>query len=137
MFHVTMKPLRREDLEKINLLDVAPVRRTECEVVKGRLVIIRPKPTRRGILAILHWAQYGMAVPRIRLDDRGAFVWGHLDGRRTVGEIAQLAREHFGESIEPAEERVGRLVLMFRREDLVAFPGLDREGEGGMGKGER
>jgi hypothetical protein len=70
-------------------------------------------------------------VPRIRLDDRGAFVWNHLDGRRTVGEIAQLARETFGESIEPAEERVGRLMLMFRREDLVAYPGIDPEGESG------
>ncbi len=137
MFHVTMKALRREDLEKINLLGIAPVRRTECEEVKGRLVIFRPKPTRRGILALLHWVQYGMAVPRIRLDDRGAFVWSHLDGRRTVSEIAQLARERFGESIEPAEERVGRLVLMFRREDLVAFPGVDSDGEGGKGIGAR
>ena len=126
MFHVTMKPLRREDIEEINLLDIAPVCLTECEEMKGQLVIIRPKPKRRGILTILHWLQYWMAVPRIRLDDRGAFVWNHLDGRRTVGEIAQLARDRFGESIEPAEERVGRLVLMFRREDLVAFPGIDK-----------
>ncbi len=125
MFHVTMKPLRKEDYEKMNLLDIAPVRRTECEEVKGQLVIIRPKPTRRGVTALLYWLQYWMAVPRIRLDDRGAFVWRHLDGVRTVGEIAQLARETFGESIEPAEERVGRLVLMFRREDLVAYPGID------------
>ena len=132
-----MKPLYKEDLEKISLLDIAPVRLTECEEVKGRLVIIRPKPQQRGILALLHWLQYWMAVPRIRLDDRGAFVWSHLDGRRTVGEIAQFAREHFGESIEPAEERVGRLVLMFRREDLVAYPGIDADGEGGRGKGER
>ena len=137
MFHVPMKPLYKEDLEKISLLDIAPVCLTECEEVKGQLVIIRPKPTRRGILALLHWLQYWMAVPRIRLDDRGAFVWSHLDGRRTVGEVAQLARERFGGSIEPAEERVGRLVLMFRREDLVALPGLDGEAEGGRGKGER
>jgi hypothetical protein len=126
-----MKPLRREDLEQVNLLDIAPVRLTESEEVKGQLVVIRPKPKRRGITALLHWLQYWMAVPRIRLDDRGAFVWRHLDGVRTVGEIAQLARETFGESIEPAEERVGRLMLMFRREDLVAYPGVDAEVESG------
>jgi hypothetical protein len=125
MFQVTMKPLRKEDLERVNLLDIAPVRLTESEEEKGRLVIIRPKPKRRGVTALLHWVQYWMAVPRIRLDDRGAFVWGLLDGRRTVGEIAQLARERFGDAIEPAEERVGRLMLMFRREDLVAYPGVD------------
>ena len=124
-----MKPLRREDLERVNLLDIAPVRLTESEEVKGRLVVIRPKPRRRGITALLNWLQYWMAVPRIRLDDRGAFVWRHLDGVRTVGEIAQLARERFGDSIEPAEERVGRLMLMFRREDLVAYPGIDPEVE--------
>lgn len=127
MFHETMKPINKEDLEKINLLDIAPVQLTECEEVKGQLVIIRPKPERRGILRILHWLQYWMAVPRIRLDDRGAFVWNHLDGRRTVGEIVELARGEFGDVVEPADERVGRLVLMFRREDLVAFPGIDSE----------
>jgi hypothetical protein len=111
-----MKPLRREDLEQVNLLDIAPVRLTEWEEEKGQLVIIRPKPTRRGVTAILHWLQYWMAVPRIRLDDRGAFVWRHLDGV---------------ESIEPAEERVGRCMLMFRREDLVAYPGVDPEAESG------
>ena len=122
-----MKPLRKEDLDRVNLLDVAPVRLTESEEVKGRLVVIRPKPKRRGVTALLNWLQYWMAVPRIRLDDRGAFVWRLLDGQRTVGEIAQLARERFGDAIEPAEERVGRLMLMFRREDLVAYPGVDPE----------
>ena len=127
MFHGTMKPLRKDDIEEINLLDIVPVRCTECEEVKGQLVVIRPKPKRRGILAILHWLQYWMAVPRIRLDDRGAFVWDHLDGEHTIGQIAELARQELGEVVEPAEERVGRLVLMFRREDLVAFPGIDVE----------
>ena len=131
MFQVTMKRLEPEDLERVNLLDVAPVRLTESEEAKGQLVIIRPKPQRRGITALLHWLQYWMAVPRIRLDDRGAFVWNHLDGKRTVGEIARLAREEFGAVVEPAEERVARLVLMFRREDLVAYPGIDPEAENG------
>jgi hypothetical protein len=54
-------------------------------------------------------------------------VWDRLDGHHTVGEIAELARQELGEVVEPAEERVGRLVLMFRREDLVAFPGIDPE----------
>jgi hypothetical protein len=124
-----MKRLTREDLEQINLLKIAPVRLAEWEEEKGSLTIIRPKPARRGIGATLQWLQYWLAMPRMRLDDRGAFVWLHLDGARTVGKIAQLAREHFGEVVEPAEERVGRLVLMFRREDLVAYPGLDEEAE--------
>jgi hypothetical protein len=122
-----MKRLTREALDQINLLEIAPVRLAEWEEEKGRLSVIRPKPARRGIGALLPWLQYWLAVPRLRLDDRGAFVWLHLDGVRTVGEIAELARVHFGEAVEPAEERVGRLVLMFRREDLVAYPGLDEE----------
>ena len=59
-----MKPLRREDLERVNLLDIAPVRLTESEEVKGRLVVIRPKPQRRGITALLNWLGHLGDAPR-------------------------------------------------------------------------
>jgi hypothetical protein len=34
-------------------------------------------------------------------------------------------RGEFGEQVEPAEERVGHLIRMLRREHLLAYPGWD------------
>jgi hypothetical protein len=76
-------------------------------------------------LAPFHWLVYLMAAHRIRLDDIGSEVWRLLDGTRTVQHIATILRSRFGDRVEPAEERVGHLVRVLHREDLVAYPGWD------------
>lgn len=71
---------------------------------------------------------YLLAPPRLRLDALGSFVWDRLDGRRSVAEIAGEVRERFGEPAEPVEDRLGAFIRGLRREELVAFPGWDRDG---------
>ena len=39
---------------------------------------------------------------------------------------------NFGEEVEPAEERVGQLIRMLRRERLLAYPGWDPAPTGSM-----
>ncbi len=116
---------QKDPLEEVNLLELAPIRIADSEEVKGRMVVIRPLPERSGFKGTVDKFLYLMSARRVRLDDRGAFVWELLDGDHTVGEIARQAREKFGEHVEPAEERVGKLVAVLRREGLVAYPGID------------
>jgi hypothetical protein len=66
-----------------------------------------------------------MSANRIRLDEVGSFAWLHLDGERTVGEVAGLLLEEFGEKVAPAEERLAHLVWLLRREGFLAYPGWD------------
>jgi hypothetical protein len=42
----------------------------------------------------------------IKLDVYGSFLWHHINGRRTIGEIASCLKEHFGEEVEPLYNRL-------------------------------
>lgn len=85
------------------------------------MVIQRPTPSGRGWKAVTERLRYLVGPPRIRLDEVGSQVWRLLDGSRTVGEVAGLLRRELGERVEPAEERVGRLVEVLRDEGLIGF----------------
>jgi hypothetical protein len=116
---------RERRLETINLLALSPVRIAEWEEVDGRVTILRPLPRTHGLRGLLDRFLHLMSAHRIRLDEIGSFTWHRLDGRQTVGEIAQQLRREFGEVAEPAEQRLANLVWVLRREKLIAYPDWD------------
>ena len=118
---------RHDKLEDVNLLELAPVRAAAWEEVDDRVVVRRPAPARRGLRGLLDRLLHVLSVGRIRLDERGSFVWKLLDGTRSVQQVADAARKRFGEAVDPAEERVGRLVRLLHHQALVAYPGWDED----------
>lgn len=56
---------------------------------------------------------------RLRLDEFGTAAWGAIDGRRDVGQIADLMRERFGEGAEPAEARLVEFLRRLRNAGCV------------------
>jgi hypothetical protein len=104
---------------------MAPLRCAEWEEADGRIIVIRPPPTSKGARLWLDRFLFELSAKRIRLDEIGSFVWRHLDGEHTVGEIAALLRGEFGERVDSAEERLGKLIWAFRREEFVMYPGWD------------
>ena len=120
-----MRRTRHEPLTEVNLLEMTPVRCAEWEETDDRIIVIRPRPTSKGARLLLDRFLFELSAKRIRLDEIGSFVWRHLDGEHTVGEIAALLRGKFGERVDPAEERLGKLIWAFRREEFVMYPGWD------------
>ncbi len=115
-----------DPLAGVNLLDLTPTRRAEWEEHESRVVVIRPEPTTTGARLLLDRLLYQLSARRIRLDEYGSHVWRLVDGQRTVAEIAAGLRAQFGDAVEPAEERVGKLIQVFHREELVAYSELER-----------
>ena len=60
-------------------------------------------------------------VSQIHLDTLGSFVWPCIDGRRTVGQLAELARERFGEQAEPAYPRMAKYIQILASYDFVTL----------------
>lgn len=116
---------RRDPLQDVNLLELAPVRLADWEDADDRVVLIRPTPRDRGVRGVVRRLLNQAATQRIRLDPIGAAAWLALDGTRSVTEVAELLRAEFGERVEPAEQRVGALVQMLRREGFLGYPGFD------------
>ncbi len=119
---------REKQLEGVNLLGLAPSRLGKWEEKEEEVVLLRPPPAGRGLAFLWPWISYGLSARRVRLDPVGSFAWLRLDGNRTVQEVAELLRARFGEAVEPAEERLGYLVQVLRREGFLAYPGWDEDG---------
>ena len=118
---------KEAELEGVNLLELAPSRIAEWEEVNGLVVLLRPVPETAGFRGLMDRFFHRMSANRIRLDEVGGFAWLLLDGERTVGEVAELMREEFGETVEPVEERLGHLVVMLRSEGFLVYPAWDQE----------
>lgn len=121
----TRRSLRDEALAGENLLEMRPLRVADWQEVGDRVVVERPRPTRRGVRGLGERISYLLSMRKIRLDERGSFLWYLVDGEHSVSEIAEAMRREFGEQVEPAEERVGHLIRLLRREHLLAYPGWD------------
>lgn len=89
---------------------LVPVPLAPWREVDGRVVLVRPRPTRRGWAGLAERFGAWASVPRVRLDEIGGDVWRLLDGRRTVAELARELAAARGEGLEAAEERMGRFV---------------------------
>ena len=100
-----------------------PRRRLEWrDVDEQHCVVLRP---RLGEGRFGRWLAGCLSDPyyRIKLDSIGSFVWRACDGETSLSVIAERMRRHFGDSIEPVEERLGRFVQTMQRGRLITGPG--------------
>lgn len=121
----TRKSVQEEALAGENLLEMVPQRVADWEEVEDRVVVERPRPSKQGLPGVGERLSYFLSMRKIRLDERGSFLWHLIDGERSVAEVVEAMRSEFGEEVEPAEERVGQLIRLLRREYLLAYPGWD------------
>ncbi len=56
---------------------------------------------------------------KIDLDEIGSFIWGIINASKNIEEIIKLAKEHFGEKIEPAEDRVIQFIKQMHANKLI------------------
>ena len=58
---------------------------------------------------------------KIDLDEIGSYIWLKCDGSKNVNELINEAKEHFGEKIEPAEERTELFVNQLVKNKLAVL----------------
>lgn len=59
------------------------------------------------------------AKTQVHLDEFGNFIWMHLDGTRSVYEIAVELKEKFGEKAEPLYERLIMYMERLREQGFI------------------
>ena len=60
-------------------------------------------------------------VSHIRLDAMGSFVFQCIDGKRTVGALAELVKAEFGEDAEPLYGRLVQYLKILRNNGLIDY----------------
>ena len=109
----------------INLLDLVPRRTAEHEIDGERIVTVLMPRFKNRLLKRLLVPRYRSPHIKIKLDEIGSETWLLCDGRRTVGEIAALMRERFGERIEPCHDRLALFFKQLERAEFIRYVNLE------------
>ena len=104
-------------MKEENFLDLIPVRQCEFEE-KNEIVTVLffKKPT---IIEKLFFKKMANKPYKIDLDEIGSFIWGQINAVLKVSQIIDIAKEHFGEKVEPAEDRVLEFFQQMHRTKLI------------------
>ena len=65
-------------------------------------------------------------VSHIHLDEMGSFVFPLIDGKRTVGDIAALVHEEFGEEAEPLYDRLVHYMKILHNNGFIHYVGKQK-----------
>lgn len=93
-------------------LRVIPMKNCEYfEGTNGNFVLQMPKSD-NAVLQKLLAAISRKPFFKIKLDERGSFIWEKCDGKNSIGEICQLLENEFGDAVKPTANRT---VLLFKK----------------------
>jgi len=65
-------------------------------------------------------------VSHIELDKTGSFIFPLIDGQRSVGDLALLVKEEFGDAAEPLYERLIQYMQILRNNGFIYYKGKDK-----------
>ena len=108
--------------QKDNYLDYVPKHNSLFECRENKKGHVEVKVHNKGIFNRI--AQLIARKPRysyIELDDFGTFVWHSIDGVRSIYDIGQLVKEHFGDKAEPLYERLCYFIKMLHKNQFIVY----------------
>ena len=65
-------------------------------------------------------------VSHIDLDEYGSFLWLRIDGKKTIGQLANDMKAQYGEKAEPVYDRLVHYMQILRNNHFVLLEGKDR-----------
>ncbi len=111
----------KTEVKKINLYDIILVKNYESEISEnGNISILIPKFTNKFLVQhLMPHLKYPFI--KIKLDEIGSAVWMEIDGKKSVGEIASILEEKFGEKIQPIEERLSKFISQMIHHKFISY----------------
>ena len=60
-------------------------------------------------------------VSHIALEKFGSFIWLQIDGAKTVGDIAGLVKDKFGDEAEPLYDRLVNYIIILKNNGFITY----------------
>jgi hypothetical protein len=57
----------------------------------------------------------------VKLDKVGSFVWNNIDGNHSIGQIAEIMKKEFGESVEPVHDRLQQFMTSLYQNGFISI----------------
>ena len=107
--------------KKENYLDYVPaISSRNTWDVTGDIVTIHM--VHRGFFPWVAQTFFGRPrVSHIDLDVHGSYIFQQINGERTVGELALLMKERFGQDAEPLYDRLVQYMKILRNNELIYY----------------
>jgi hypothetical protein len=102
------------------LSNIYPVRNCEHELNKD-LVTVLYKKKKLGLIERTFFKKQSEKPYKIDLDEIGSYIWLQIDGKKSVGKLTELAKNHFLNKIDPAEERVELFINQMHKNKLISL----------------
>jgi hypothetical protein len=110
-----------KDKTEVNLWELIPVRKFDFEKSESELVtILIPKFTNKFLVQHL-MPRLKYPFIKIKLDEIGSAVWLEIDGKKKVGEIAEILEQKFGDKIQPIEDRLSKFFTQLKLHRFIDF----------------
>lgn len=116
--------LRRKLLKNTNALDLIPIRVCEHQKEENEKITILVPKFRNDKVGNFFLGRRKRFI-YIHLDETGSFVWIQSDGIRDIRKISENLKEHFGESLVQAEQRVNKFMSRLYQERYITFRQLE------------
>lgn len=113
----------------IDFMNLVPVqsKETERDEDTGITKVLIPRyeswPFNRLIQPRLGPAKRYIRVP---LEDRGCFLWGAMDGQKSVGELIPLFLDQFPSDKDDAPKRVSMYLFSMYQNGFISFKNLPK-----------
>lgn len=108
-------------MEVDKLKELYPVRNCEYEKDENGLVIVLFKNTKPSFIEKIFFKKLINKPYKIDLDEIGSYIYEICDGKLNTTGIINTTKDHFGEKIEPAEERVIKFVEQLNKNKLITL----------------
>jgi hypothetical protein len=118
--------LKKEELKKINYLELTPVRVHEFSEKDDGLVDVLVPRFQGGLFKKIFQEKLKSKHIRANLDELGSFVWLTMDGEKKVIDIAKETELKFGEKVSPVFERITMFMTQLYRNGFIYFKELKK-----------
>jgi hypothetical protein len=111
--------MAREKQDK-NLLDMIPARVYEWEEREDNVRVKVPRFKSRLGMRFCKWLKKSPTYD-VKLDKYGSEAWKLCNGINDVGTIAECLLQKFGEDVQPAYDRVAKLISIMEINGLITY----------------
>jgi hypothetical protein len=101
-----------------NISQLIPIHACEFNINEGLVTALFIKESKSFLDKIL-FSKINRVPSKIDFDEIGSFVWQQINGQNSVSEISKISQKHFGERIEPVQERVETFIRQLAGTKLI------------------
>lgn len=108
--------------QKRNFLDYVPQKNKDNKWTKEKNELITIHAVHKGFFSLLAIKCFARPrVSHIHLDEYGSFVWKQIDGKKTIGQLAEIIKSEYGAGAEPLYNRLVHYMKVLYNNKLIVW----------------